>query len=318
MKKIIFSALSFICSIHVLAQTNDLAIPENLDFEEDTTSVTSLNDIIKTQEQIYAKSYQSNFIKSVWKRQKAFTVSYENTTLTGQKLNMYDNGEYKERDVEFKSDWGVSLKRSRTSAFHKHAIANILSFGLEHSFFDISVNHYKRMEGEKLYNSNILWEQRDDDNKTTKNYNYATWGTEMYSFAYGIKLGPSITIAPFARCHNRGLAHIRLQSYFNIGYRASLLWLMRDEKADANYDNRNNNKDNAKEHYEKISNSTKINWGHGMTTSWGIRLNWKTIGIGYEVINGDLNFKSIEGNIYGPQKTKFSQATKRLSISVIW
>lgn len=318
MKKIIFSALTFVCSIHVFAQTNDPAIPENLDFEEDTTSVTSLNDIIKTQEQIYAKSYQNNFIKSVWKRQKAFTIYggwwENNNTLTGHNLNMYDNGEYKERDVEFKSDWSVGLKRSRTSALHKHAIANMLSFGLEHSFFDISVNHYKRMEGKKLYDSNILWELIDKKNNTTQECNYATWGTEMYSFAYGIKLGPSITIAPFARFRNRGLAHIRLQSYFNIGYRASLLWLMRDDEADANENNTNNEKNN----YEKVSNSTKINWGHGMTTSWGIRLNWKGIGIGYEVIKGDLNFKSIEKKIYGPQETKFSQSTKRLSISVIW
>ena len=61
-----------------------------------------------------------------------------------------------------------------------------------------------------------------------------------------------------------------------------------------------------------------MNWGHGMTTSWGIRLNWKGIGIGYEVISGDLNFKSIETKIYGSKKSKFSQSTKRLSLTYVW
>ena len=167
-KRIFLSVFVLTCAMHIFAQTDDQTTQGILDFEEDTTSITSLSDIIKTQEQIYEKTYHSNFIKSVWKRKKAFTVSYENTTLKSNKLMMYDqvSDKYSEKDMTFESDWGASIKRSRTSALHKRPIADIVTFGLEHSFLDISVNHYKQIEGDKLYNSNIV----DDDE-----YNYTPW-----------------------------------------------------------------------------------------------------------------------------------------------
>lgn len=318
-KRIFLSVFVLTCTMHLFAQTDDQTTQGILDFEEDTTSITSLSDIIKTQEQIYEKTYRSNFVKSVWNRKKAFTVSYENTTLKGKQLWMYKEGQddYQQEDAEFESDWGVSIKRSRTSALHKHPIAEVLSFGLDHSFFDISVNHYKKMDGEKLYNSNKTWSRINDEEGTTDNFNYTTWGTEMYSFAYGIKIGPSITLAPFTHTRSRGLAHIRLLGYFNIGYRAEILWLRGDDKADANYENRKGY-GTERTNFDNVSKSIKLNWGHGMTTSWGIRLNWKGIGIGYEVISGDLNFKSIETKIYGSKKSKFSQSTKRLSLTYVW
>lgn len=317
-KRIIFSTLVLMCVVHIFAQSDDMPRQGVLDFEEDTTNITSLDDIIKTQEQIYEKTYRSNFVKSVWKRKKAFSVSYENAMLKGKQLWMYDEEQkdYKQKDEEFESDWGVSIKRSRTSALHKHPIADILSFGLEHSFFDISVNHYKKMDGTKLYDSDKTWSRTNEDGEVI-NYNYTTWGTEMYSFAYGIKIGPAITIAPFTHTRSRGLAHIRLLGYFNIGYRAGLLWLRGDDKADANYDNRKEY-GSKQTNFDNVSKSIKMNWGHGLTTSWGIRLNWKNIGIGYEVISGDLDFKSIETKIYGSRKSKFSQSTKRISLSYVW
>ena len=316
-KRIFLSVFVLTCAMHLFAQTDDQTTQGILDFEEDTTSITSLSDIIKTQEQIYEKTYHSNFIKSVWKRKKAFTVSYENTTLKSNKLMMYDQGsdKYSEENKTFESDWGVSIKRSRTSALHKRPIADIVTFALEHSFLDISVNHYKKIREGKLYNSNIV--------DTVGGYNYTPWGTEMYSFAYGIKLGPAITIAPFTHTRSRGLAHIRLLGYFNIGYRAGLLWLRGKDDYDANQPSGNTNQPSGNDYaastrFDRVSNSIMLNWGHGLTTSWGIRLNWKWLGIGYEVINGDLDFRSVVNDIYGKKVSKFSQSTKRLSLSIVW
>lgn len=317
-KRIYFSAFVFMCTMLLFAQTDDQSQKGILDFEEDTTNITSLKDIFKTQEQIYEKTYRNNFIKSVWKRKKAITISYENTTLKGKNLLMYDkkHDTYPEtgKDVTFESNWGVGIKRSRTSALHKRPIADIVTFGLEHSFLDISVNHYKKIDT-LLYNSNITF--KEDNNE----YHYTPWGTEMYSFVYGIKLGPAITIAPFTHTRSRGLAHIRLMGYFNIGYRAGILWLKGNHKFDKNDQSQNQNNNslsNEVTNFNTVNNSIKLNWGHGLTTSWGIRLNWKKIGIGYEVINGDLNFKSVEKNIYGSKKTKFSQSTKRISLTYVW
>ncbi len=321
-KKLFLPVFALIASVRVMAQGIDTPVYDVLDYEEDTVNVTSLDDIIKTQEQVYSESFRSEFVKTVWKRKKAFTVSYNNTTMKSEKLYMYNESrkEYEQENAEFKSDWGLNIKRSRNAAFHKHPIGDVLLFGLEWSLLDLSVNHFKKNEGTKLYDSNATFTYKDDDDDDdTKTASYMPWGSEMYTFAYGVKLGPSITVAPFARMRNRGLAHIRLQGYFNMGYRGGLLWLRANEKDDANYENRNiSTNTSATQAYENVNNSIKLNWGHGLTTSWGIRLNWKAIGVGYEVIRGNLDFKSVESNVFGSGKTKFSETNKRICISYIW
>ena len=64
MKKTIFLLAALLMSLGLQAQNN----PTNLDFEEDTTQVVSISEILQMQEMAYSKKYRTEVISSVWKQ----------------------------------------------------------------------------------------------------------------------------------------------------------------------------------------------------------------------------------------------------------
>lgn len=305
-KKIILSAFALMCAVFSYAQGSVTGDDEPLNIDEDTTSVSSLDEIVKTQEMVYTKKFRDKVVQNVWKRKRSFSVAYTTTNLDGD-LQMYNSTKdaYEPVNQKFKNDWGLTMKIATTVRFHKRPIADIVSFGLDYSLLDLSVNHYKELEGDKLYKSSETWTE-DIDGKI-RNPHYIPWGLQMYNFTYGMNLGPSIGIAPFARFKNPQLAHLRLHLYFNVGYRASLL-LMKG----------NDDKDAAQPHDEKVKESSKLQWGHGFYTMFGVRMSWKGIGIGYELVNGSQNYKSVETEIYGSATNKLKESSHRIVLSYIW
>lgn len=319
-KKILLLLMALPLAFQGMAQTEDSNV-QNIDFEEDTTRTSSLKEIISMQELVYAKNYRTKIIGSVWKRKNFLSLAYASTSLSGKGLNVYTNGAMKEQDTKYKTDWGLSLKRSHTAAFHKKPVAEMLSFGLEYSLLDLSVNHYAE-DKDMSYNSNETYpdENVKDDNSYNSNNerHHMPWGSEMYTFAYGVHVGPSITFAPFTKLNNPGLAHIRLQTYFTVGYRVSLLWMNTDSSKDVNQPTNDYSNINEMENFTTVDNSNKLSFGHGFVTTWGIRLNWKGICVGYEIVNGNYSFKSLESKIYGSQKYKFSENSQRISLTYTW
>ena len=305
-KKIILSAFALMCAVFSYAQGSVTSDDEPLNIDEDTTSVSSLDEIVKTQEMVYTKKFRDKVVQNVWKRKSSFSVAYTTTNLEGD-LQMYNSTKdaYEPVNQKFENDWGLTMKIATTVRFHKRPIADIVSFGLDYSLLDLSVNHYKELEGDKLYKSSETWTE-DIDGKI-RNPHYIPWGLQMYNFTYGMNLGPSIGIAPFARFKNPQLAHLRLHLYFNVGYRASLL-LMKG----------NDDKDAAQPHDEKVKESSKLQWGHGFYTMFGVRMSWKGIGIGYELVNGNQNYKSVETEIYGSATNKLKESSHRIVLSYIW
>ena len=305
-KKIILSAFALMCAVFSYAQGSMTSDDEPLNIDEDTTSVSSLDEIVKTQEMVYTKKFRDEVVQNVWKRKRSFSIAYTTANLEGD-LQMYNptRDAYELVTQKFKNDWGLTMKAATTVRFHKRPIADIVSFGLDYSLLDLSVNHYKELEGDKLYKSDETWPE-DIDGKT-RNPHYIPWGLQMYNFTYGMNLGPSIGIAPFARFKNPQLAHLRLHLYFNVGYRASLL-LMKG----------NDDKDAAQLRDEKVKESSKLQWGHGFYTMFGVRMSWKGIGIGYELVNGSQNYKSVETEIYGSATNKLKESSHRIVLSYIW
>lgn len=299
-------ALAMLFSAQAFAQNETRTIL--LDHEEDTANVTSLEDIIKTQEKVFSANYRKDVVTGVWKRKKHFSLSYAKTEMNGKKIEMYDGT----KNPSYTADWAVNLKRSHTYSFHKRPIADIVSLGLEFGFIDLSANHFKG-DSTYRYNSSVIGKVKVDDKKEIE-FQYLPWGSEMYTFSYGMNLGPSITIAPFGRCKSAGLAHIRLQAYFTVGYRASLMWMNADNKKDLNP----KGTPDEKSYFETMENSTKLSWGHGMTTIWGLRLNWKGIAVGFEKVAGTQKYQSVEDGIYGPSKYEFSEASTRFSLIYMW
>lgn len=305
-KKIILSAFALMCAVFSYAQGSMTSDDEPLNIDEDTTSVSSLDEIVKTQEMVYTKKFRDNVVRNVWKRKSSFSIAYTTTNLEGD-LQMYNptRDAYELVTQKFKNDWGLTMKIATTVRFHKRPIADIVSFGLDYSLLDLSVNHYKELDGDKLYKSSETWTENIDGK--IRNPHYIPWGLQMYNFTYGMNLGPSIGIAPFARFKNPQLAHLRLHLYFNVGYRASLL-LMKG----------NDDKDAAQLRDEKVKESSKLQWGHGFYTMFGVRMSWKGIGIGYELVNGSQNYKSVETEIYGSATNKLKESSHRIVLSYIW
>ena len=325
-KKILMTAFAALLSMSSFAQTDETPAVPNLDLEEDTANVSSLKEIIKIQETVSMRNHRRNSINSVWKRRKTFSINWIESKFDGKELLLGvkpgetsgPEGEYNGFPVnhQFKSDWGANLKSSSTIRLHKSPIANTVAFGLEFSGFDLSVNHFKKEEDMRYNSAAYKQEQKANSfgSSSYSKYYYQPWGQEMYEFSYALSIGPSITIAPLSTVNNSALSNIRLQAYYTFGYRFSLLWLQDDEDMDVA---KNNNND---DYYDDnpISNSSLFNWGHGMVTTFGLRLNWKNIGVTYEMVKGKNKYKSFETKVFGSRKTEFSTSTNRIGITFLW
>ena len=128
-------------------------------------------------------------------------------------------------------------------------------------------------------------------------------------------LGPSVTFAPFTMLEDLPALHfLKLNIYTHFGYRASVIYMVNDEKADVNYHKNKSNTD-AYNDFEAMSNSTKLDWGHGFYWSWGFSVTWKSIGLGYEHNSGQLSYKNIDTSSFSDMSYKFDTSSNRIYIS---
>lgn len=308
-KKLIFSITCLIAICAYGQDVNEPNLPMTFNWQEDTTEVTTINDIIRMQQDVTNKKFAESHYRDVWSRKGYFNISYNSTTLTpDQSIPTGVGGNVV---PEFKSDWGVSLNIGRSYALHKSPIANMLQFNFDFSYIDLNVNHFKHEgDGKNLYDS------REVLPGTTDKF-FTPWNLEKYDFNYGMSVGPSISIAPFTSTNVSGLHHIKLNAFFHVGYHVSLLYMLNDEEADSN-PYRNMGDDPAEiiavERFEKMKDNLKLDLGHGLITSFGFSVTWKFIGLGYEHRSGSLEYKSLSKNDFGNEKYKFKSSTNRVFI----
>lgn len=304
-KKLIFSITCLIAISAYGQDVNEPNLPMTFNWQEDTTEVTTINDIIRMQQDVTNKKYAESHYRDVWSRKGYFNISYNSTTLTpDQSIPTGVGGNVV---PEFKSDWGVSLNIGRSYALHKSPIANMLQFNFDFSYIDLNVNHFKHEgDGKNLYDS------REVLPGTTDKF-FTPWNLEKYDFNYGMSVGPSISIAPFTSTNVSGLHHIKLNAFFHVGYHVSLLYMLNDEEADMNQGD-DPTDPIAVERYEKMKDNLKLDLGHGLITSFGFSVTWKFIGLGYEHRSGSLEYKSLSKNDFGNEKYKFKSSTNRVFI----
>ena len=304
-KKLIFSITCLIAICAYGQDVNEPNLPMTFNWQEDTTEVTTINDIIRMQQDVTNKKYAESHYRDVWSRKGYFNISYNSTTLTpDQSIPTGVGGNVV---PEFKSDWGVSLNIGRSYALHKSPIANMLQFNFDFSYIDLNVNHFKHEgDGKNLYDS------REVLPGTTDKF-FTPWNLEKYDFNYGMSVGPSISIAPFTSTNVSGLHHIKLNAFFHVGYHVSLLYMLNDEEADMNQGD-DPTDPIAVERYEKMKDNLKLDLGHGLITSFGFSVTWKFIGLGYEHRSGSLEYKSLSKNDFSNEKYKFKSSTNRVFI----
>ncbi len=304
-KKLVFSITCLLAVSAYGQDVNEQNLPMTFNWQEDTTEVTTINDIIRMQQEVTNKKYTESHYRDVWSRKGYFNISYNSTTLTPDQS--IPTGVGSSVVPEFKSDWGVSLQLGRSYALHKTPIANMLQFNIDFSYIDFNVNHFKHEgDGKNLYDS------REVLPGTTDKF-FTPWNLEKYDFNYGMSVGPSISIAPFTSTSVSGLHHVKLNAFFHIGYHVSLLYIQNDEEADMNQGD-DPTDPIAVERYEKMKDNLKLDLGHGLITSFGFSVTWKFIGLGYERRSGSLEYKSLSTNDFGSEKYKFKSSTNRIFI----
>lgn len=305
MKKKLTLTVVCLIALNALGQNvNEQDMLSNVNWKEDSTEITTINDIIKMQQEVTSKNFTEKHYREVWSRKSYLNLSYNTTKLTPDEN--IPTGVNAGIVPEFKSNWGFSLQVGRSYALHKNPIANILQFNIDYTYIDLNVNHFAQEgDGKNLYDSNAKWTKGNDE------YFYTPWNLEKYELNYGMAIGPSIAVAPFTSTSSSGLHHLKINLFYHIGYHASLLWMTNDEDADVNQ----NTTDAApKENHEKMKDNAKFDLGHGMISSFGFSVTWKSIGLGYEYRTAGLKYKSLSKRDFGDESYKYKTSTSRVFI----
>ena len=295
----LFSVMTF------AQQENEDSRLANIDWKEDSTEVTTINDIIKQQQELTSFNATEKHFTSVWSYRGYFNFTYNTTTLspkepieTGVSLN-------RGKVVDFKSDWGASIQYGRSYRLHKKPIANVAQFNIDYTGIDLNVNHFTAEGDKNLYDSNKKMYEGDKD----KECYYTPWNLEKYEANYGMSIGPSLTLAPFTYINVPALHFLKFNVYYHIGYHVSVLYMLNDKKADVNQNESDGN-------YKTMSDNLKLDLGHGIINSFGVNMSWKAIGIGYEHRTGKLKYQSLTTKDFGKDKYDFNSTTNRVYIQI--
>lgn len=300
MKRKITLLLSCVFSIVAFAQIEQDNKTVNIDWKEDSTEITTINDIIKVQQQLTSRSDEEQHFTSVWGRRGFFNFSYNTTTLSPKNTITTEVGTV----PNFKSDWGISIQYGRSYRLHKKPITNVALFNIDYTGIDLNVNHFKAEgNGKGLYDSSQTFTEGGN------NYYYTPWNMEKFEANYGMSLGPSLTLAPFNLTSNKALHFLKINVFFHVGYHVSFLYMPNDKEADINTDKNS-------EGYETMGSNLKLDWGHGVITSFGFNVSWKVIGVGYEHRNGNMKYKSINTGDFSKKEFDFKSATNRIYLQI--
>ena len=268
----------------------------SIDWKEDSTDVTTINDIINVQQEVSSRTSRGKHFVDVWSHRSFFNIAYNNATLDPDFAAETAKGEVP--FGKFKSNWGASIQYGRSYRLHPKPIANVAQFCIDYTGIDFNVNHYKQDGG---YNSAATF---TDDNKI---YYYTPWNLEKYEVNYGMTLGPSLTVAPFTYLDLPELHFLKFHLYYHIGYQVSVLSMTSDEDVDQNKIGSN---------HEKMADNLKLDWGHGLMQGIGFSMSWKFIGIGYEHRWRSMKYKAFTTEDFGKDSYKFNATTNRIYLSI--
>lgn len=297
------------------AQAQDINSIPNLDLEEDSTGVASVSDIVKMQQEVLSNKQAGKHFQNVWKRRSFFNMSWTESKMKCDDKTIGD----------FKSDWGVTLQSGTNYRLHKKPIAKMINIALDYSWLNLNVNHIKAedptsekgIDGKYLYNSTDRNVVPGGESGKTDEYYVFPWNLEKYEANYGMTLGPSITIAPFVPLGVKQLDYLKIQAYYHIGYSASFLYTVNKKEFDQNQtlSETGYNRDAYKD-YNTMKNNLKLQWGHGMTSTFGFNIFWKRVGIGYERTTGTFKYKNFNTDDFGKFKTKFTNEYSRIYLTI--
>jgi len=242
----------------------------------DTVSVMTLDQIIEQESKTQSDNKYVDDLLSAWKRNMYLNLIYNVSHEMSSKEFPSASGPFSN---EFKSKWGLGLEWGKTFNFHRNPLGSVLFIGLDYTWMDLKFNKFEKSVAPVDYSIGV------------NGYNMP-WHYEKMSFGYGMSLGPSLTVYPFTSIRNSA-NQIRLHLYFHVGYGIEGTVIK-----------------------DAIVNGSDVKngfaYGHGLYTSFGGNLSWKSIGVGYEMRNdGNLKYKVTDTN-YDTGSLKIKEKTGRL------
>lgn len=260
MKKFVFFIFTCIFPLGIYAQ----------DIPADSGNVNKVDSLTRAVDELSAKMQKmedDERDEAIWgKRRKYFYIGYMNQTLTHQDIP----------GLEWKSDFGFSLGMGRTYYLHKKPLFNMLKFGLDVTWLDLSYAKYSLPKG---------WEEPEESGEYADDEDLDL-GTHQVEF--GLHLGPSITLNP--------VDHLKLNGYFHFIPSGSMI-VLNDE---ANISYVSNFAVGAAVSYKVISLGIESRWGKAKYSSFSVDED----AAGYEDMEEDLNMDDVLVKGKNRMKTK--------------
>lgn len=171
----------------------------------------------------------------VWGRARYTNIGYS-FAQTGDDINPVDKGQF-----------GVSITKGRTFLFPNKAVADIVKFGFDVNFTDISFAKYKKV-------TNL-----DPDFSEGE----GSWFSDLgkMSVMLGVAgIGPNVTVAPFARMDNAA-RYVKASVYFHYQPTFGIYMASLDDDMEAAFAYCNM--------FQFGGKVTWKNWGLGVEGHWG-------------------------------------------------
>jgi hypothetical protein len=128
-----------------------------------------------------------------------------------------------------------------------------------------------------------------------------------------MSLGPSLTLAPFTYIDVPALHYIQMNIYYHIGYQASIIMMKNDSDLDVNQKELGTGTNGYDEDLQDaLGDHAVLDFGHGMTSTFGFSLWWKFVGFGFESRKSTLEYQSLSESDFGKDKYKFESAISRV------
>lgn len=155
-------------------------------------SVATEADSIASQADSITLVAENAHYNAVWKKRNSyFSLGYMNQTLT----------HLDQPGLEWKSDFGIILSWGRTYNLHKKPLFNMLKFGIDAVWADISYAKYADLKEDVPVDDDVNYGADYDG----EGYSEKDFG--VHQLQVGMGVGPSITLNP--------VDHLKLNGYFH-------------------------------------------------------------------------------------------------------
>lgn len=188
--------------------------------------------------------------QDAFKRTKFFNIGYVHSTLTP------------ENEKSMEGNYGYSMSLGNRYWLHKQPIAGILKFGLDAIWFDTNYVNLKTESSDGNY--------YDDDDYFDDEGMFNEINTGSHQIEFGLGIGPSITVAPFAQKSTQ-IKDLRASLFFHAV--PSFSGILMDNDGDL-----------------------KLNYGFVPFLKFGGCINWKALSFFAEGRWGSANYKMASAN----------------------